>query len=118
MTEPSASDDVARVNGIYGVARCLGNVGAEGTAGLSHDPEIVVYTRTALDSLFVIATDGVWDSMTLSLVVRLCSPAACLCCATCHRFQQILARLIYSQHVSLPRKVAVCMTIPTLSKLN
>ena len=70
VTAPSGPDDVHRVNGVYGVSRCLGNVGAEGAAGLSHEPDFVVHARQPEDRLLLVASDGVWDFVDVNAVVR------------------------------------------------
>lgn len=75
VTEPSGPDDVHRVNGVYGVSRCLGNVGAEGAAGLSHEPDFVVHARQPEDRLLLVASDGVWDFVDVNAVVRAASPS-------------------------------------------
>lgn len=70
VTEPSSKDDVPRVNGIYAVSRCLGNAGAEGVTGLSHEPDFVVHARQPEDRLLLVASDGLWDFVDLNAVVR------------------------------------------------
>lgn len=62
VTTPSGSDDEPRLNGLYSVTRALGGVGAEGTAGLSHEPDVVTLARAPEQHLLVVASDGVWDA--------------------------------------------------------
>lgn len=70
VTEPSNNDDVERVNGIYAVSRCLGNIGADGVTGLSHEPDFVVHAREPDERLLLIASDGLWDFVSINAVVR------------------------------------------------
>eukprot|EP00892_Ulva_mutabilis_P003088 jgi/Ulvmu1/12780/UM097_0007.1 len=75
VSAPSGSDDVHRVNGVYGVSRCLGNVGVDGAESLSTEPDFVVYERKPTDKLLLIATDGVWDFVTVEAVAKVACEA-------------------------------------------
>lgn len=62
VTTPSGADDEQRLNGMYAVTRALGGVGAEGTAGLSNNPDVIMLARDPAQQLLVVASDGVWDA--------------------------------------------------------
>jgi len=68
ITEPSGSDDVARVMGEVEVTRALGDKMYK--PALSATPDFTVEARHADQVLLVVATDGMWSAVNPMQVVR------------------------------------------------